>query len=97
MQDFDTTSTQSLIDRYYEEEKAQREIEQTLAALTMRLLVDTLHIQGGIIGAGFDEFRWPRPTPSNLGFRRHRGTQLHTRLRNMYIWPLETPYGPMRA
>ncbi|MAK89721.1 MAG: hypothetical protein CMI13_00585 [Oleibacter sp.] len=37
MQDFDTTSTQSLIDRYYEEEKAQREIEQTLAALTMRL------------------------------------------------------------
>ncbi|MBG7622022.1 MaoC family dehydratase [Herbaspirillum sp. AP02] len=32
------------------------------AALTMRLLVDTLHIQGGIIGAGFDEFRWPRPT-----------------------------------
>lgn len=32
------------------------------AALTMRLLVDTLHIEGGIIGAGFDEFRWPRPT-----------------------------------
>nr|WP_216667330.1 MaoC family dehydratase [Herbaspirillum rubrisubalbicans] len=32
------------------------------AALTMRLLVDTLHIQGGLIGAGFDEFRWPRPT-----------------------------------
>jgi len=37
MQDLDTTSTQSLIDRYYEEEKAQRELEQTLAALTMRL------------------------------------------------------------
>jgi len=37
MQDIDTTSTQSLIDRYYEEEKAQREREQTLAALTVRL------------------------------------------------------------
>jgi acyl dehydratase len=32
------------------------------AALTMRMLVDTLPIQGGVIGAGFDEFRWPRPT-----------------------------------
>ncbi|MBV8625128.1 MAG: MaoC family dehydratase [Herbaspirillum sp.] len=32
------------------------------AALTMRLLVDTLSIEGGLIGAGFDEFRWPRPT-----------------------------------
>lgn len=37
MQDFDTTSTQSLIDRYYEEEKAQREREQTLASFTMRM------------------------------------------------------------
>src|SRR3954465_13960323 len=32
------------------------------AALTMRMLVDTLPIEGGLIGAGFDEFRWPRPT-----------------------------------
>lgn len=32
------------------------------AALTMRLLVKALPIQGGIIGAGFEEFRWPRPT-----------------------------------
>lgn len=32
------------------------------AALTMRLLVKTLPISGGIIGAGFEEFRWPRPT-----------------------------------
>jgi acyl dehydratase len=32
------------------------------AALTMRLLVKTLPIEGGIIGAGFEEFRWPRPT-----------------------------------
>ena len=28
----------------------------------MRLLVKTLPISGGIIGAGFEEFRWPRPT-----------------------------------
>jgi acyl dehydratase len=32
------------------------------AALTMRLLVDSeLEITGGIIGAGIDELRWPRP------------------------------------
>ena len=32
------------------------------AALTMRLLVESkLNPAGGIIGAGFDEFRWPRP------------------------------------
>ena len=32
------------------------------AAMTMRLLVDSdLRPAGGIIGAGFDEFRWPRP------------------------------------
>jgi acyl dehydratase len=32
------------------------------AALTMRLLVDSgLQPAGGVIGAGFDEFRWPRP------------------------------------
>jgi acyl dehydratase len=32
------------------------------AALTMRLLVQgELRPAGGIIGAGFDEFRWPRP------------------------------------
>ena len=37
MQDIDTTSTQSLIDRYYEEEKAKREMEQTLATVTTRL------------------------------------------------------------
>lgn len=37
MQDIDITSTQSLIDRYYEEEKAQREMEQTLATVTTRL------------------------------------------------------------
>ena len=32
------------------------------AALTMRLLVESeLRPMGGIVGAGFDEFRWPRP------------------------------------
>ena len=32
------------------------------AALTMRLLVDSeIEPAGGIVGAGFDEFRWPRP------------------------------------
>lgn len=32
------------------------------AAMTMRLLVQSeLKPAGGIIGAGFDEFRWPRP------------------------------------
>jgi acyl dehydratase len=32
------------------------------AALTMRLLVGSeLRPAGGLIGAGFDEFRWPRP------------------------------------
>ena len=32
------------------------------AALSMRLLVESeLKPAGGIIGAGFDEFRWPRP------------------------------------
>lgn len=32
------------------------------AAITMRLLVEgDLKPAGGILGAGFDEFRWPRP------------------------------------
>jgi acyl dehydratase len=32
------------------------------AAITMRLLVESeLKPAGGIIGIGFDEFRWPRP------------------------------------
>ena len=35
------------------------------AAMTMRLLVESeLNPAGGIIGAGFDEFRWPRPVRS---------------------------------
>ena len=40
------------------------------AAMTMRLLVDSeLKPAGGIIGAGFDEMRWPRPV--------RPGDQLH--------------------
>jgi len=32
------------------------------ATMTMRLLVESdLKPEGGIVGAGFDEFRWPRP------------------------------------
>lgn len=32
------------------------------AAITMRLLVESgVRPFGGIVGAGFDEFRWPRP------------------------------------
>ena len=51
------------------EEAAQNTIFKGLAAsgwhtaaLTMRLLVESeLKPAGGIVGAGFDEFRWPRP------------------------------------
>lgn len=32
------------------------------AALTMRALVQLLPVAGGLIGAGFEDFRWPRPT-----------------------------------
>ena len=33
-----------------------------MAALTMRLMVESdLKPAGGIVGAGFDEFRWPLP------------------------------------
>ena len=31
------------------------------AAMTMRLLVDTLRIEGGLIGASMDELAWPKP------------------------------------
>jgi acyl dehydratase len=35
------------------------------AAATMRLLVDSeLKVAGGLVGAGFDELRWPRPVRS---------------------------------
>ena len=34
------------------------------AAVTMRLMVQAMPIAGGSIGAGIDEFRWPRPVPA---------------------------------
>jgi acyl dehydratase len=41
------------------------------AALSMRLLVESeLKPAGGIIGAGFDELRWPRPLMSKYQGRR---------------------------
>jgi acyl dehydratase len=54
---------------HLDEEAARGSIFQGLAAsgwhtaaLTMRLLVDSeLKPAGGLVGAGFDEFRWPRP------------------------------------
>ena len=54
---------------HLDEEAARNTLFQGLAAsgwhtaaLTMRLLVESeLKPASGIIGAGFDEFRWPRP------------------------------------
>jgi acyl dehydratase len=54
---------------HLDEEAARRSILGGLAAsgwhtaaLTMRLLVESeLKPAGGIVGAGFDELRWPRP------------------------------------
>lgn len=48
------------------------------AALTMRLLVESdLKPAGGIIGAGFDEFRWPLPV--------RPGDQLHLEIEVMEV------------
>ncbi len=54
---------------HLDEEAARRSMFEGLvasgwhtAALTMRLLVDSeFKPAGGIVGAGIDEFRWPRP------------------------------------
>lgn len=54
---------------HLDEEAARASVFQGLAAsgwhtaaMTMRLLVESeLKPAGGIVGAGFDEFRWPRP------------------------------------
>jgi len=54
---------------HMDDEAARRSIFRGLAAsgwhtaaLTMRLLVESeLKPAGGIVGAGFDEFRWPMP------------------------------------
>jgi len=50
------------------------------AALTMRLLVDSeLKPAGGIVGAGFDEFRWPRPV--------RPGDELHLEIEVLEVRP----------
>lgn len=50
------------------------------AAITMRLLVDSdLRPAGGIIGAGFDELRWPRAV--------RPGDQLHTESEVLEVRP----------
>lgn len=42
------------------------------AAITMKLLVESeLRIAGGLIGAGFDELRWPRPVRPGDELRVH--------------------------
>ena len=54
---------------HLDEEAARNSVFQGLAAsgwhtaaLTMRLLVESeFKPAGGVVGAGFDEFRWPRP------------------------------------
>ena len=50
------------------------------AAMTMRLLVESeLKPAGGIVGAGFDEFRWPRPV--------RPGDELHLEIEVMEVRP----------
>jgi acyl dehydratase len=50
------------------------------AAMTMRLLVESdLRPAGGIIGAGFDEFRWPRPV--------RPGDELHLEIEVLEVRP----------
>jgi acyl dehydratase len=50
------------------------------AAMTMRLLVESeLRPAGGIVGAGFDEFRWPRPV--------RPGDELHLDIEVMEVRP----------
>ncbi len=50
------------------------------AAITMRLLVESeLRPAAGIIGAGFDEFRWPRPV--------RPGDELHLEIEVLEVRP----------
>ena len=50
------------------------------AAVTMRLMVDSeLKPAGGIVGAGFDEFRWPRPVRA--------GDELHLEIEVLEVRP----------
>ena len=50
------------------------------ASLTMRLLVDSdFKLVGGLVGAGIDELRWPRPT--------HPGDRLSAEIEVLEITP----------
>jgi len=50
------------------------------AAMTMRLLVESgLSPAGGIVGAGFDDFRWPRPV--------RPGDELHLHIEVLEVRP----------
>jgi len=39
------------------------------AALVMRMRVDTIHVHGGMIGAGVEEIRWTEPVRPNDSLR----------------------------
>ena len=72
---------------HLDEEAARRSLFRGLAAsgwhtaaMTMRLLVESdLRPAGGIVGAGFDEFRWPRPV--------RPGDELHLEIEVLEVRP----------
>ena len=72
---------------HLDEEAARRTIFQGLAAsgwhtaaMTMRLFVESeFRPAGGIIGAGFDEFRWPLPV--------RPGDELHLEIEILEVRP----------
>lgn len=56
------------------------------AAMTMRLLVESdLKPAGGIVGAGFDELRWPRPV--------RPGDELHVEVEVLAVRPSQSRPG----
>lgn len=56
------------------------------AALTMRLLVESgVGPAGGIVGAGFDELRWPRPV--------RPGDELHVEVEVLAVRPSQSRPG----
>ena len=60
------------------------------AALTMRLLVESeLKPAGGIVGAGFDEFRWPRPVRPE--------DELHLEIEVLEVRPSKSPAEPRHS
>jgi acyl dehydratase len=52
------------------------------AAVTMTLMVDWLPLAGGVIGAGVDEMRWPRPV--------RPGDRLHLEAEVLEVRPLRS-------